>query len=118
MFSPMIDEVNFLDISLLGKEYRVSCPPQEREALHKAAAYLDGKMLEISKKTKSNSSERIAMMVALNFAHEYITSGEKDQAIGKKVEAETGQDFDAVKRRISAMGAQLEAVLQPLGASQ
>jgi cell division protein ZapA len=110
----MIDEVNFLDISLLGKEYRVSCPLQERDALHKAAAYLDAKMLEISKKTKSHSGERIAVMVALNIAHEHITLGEK----GKKTEVETGLDFDAVKRRISAMEAQLEAVLQPLEAPQ
>jgi hypothetical protein len=50
----MPNETNFLDITLLGKEYRVACPPEERAALLNAAAYVDGKMRDIAEKTKSN----------------------------------------------------------------
>jgi cell division protein ZapA len=109
----MSNEANFLDISLLGKEYRVACLPAEREALLKAVAYVDDKMREISKKTKSNIGERIAVMAALNIAHEHLSQHEEDQSADKKIEAESGLDFATAKRRISFMEAQLEAVLQP-----
>ena len=55
---------NYLDITLLGKEYRVACPPEEREALLAAVAFVDEKMHDIAEKTKSNVSERIAVMAA------------------------------------------------------
>ena len=29
---------NFLDIKLLGKEYRIACPPEERQALQAAVS--------------------------------------------------------------------------------
>ena len=44
----MPNEASFLDITLLGKEYRVACPPEERAALLNAAAYVDGKMRDIA----------------------------------------------------------------------
>jgi cell division protein ZapA len=114
----MSNEAPFLDITLLGKEYRVACPPTEHQALLKAVAYVDAKMHEIAKKTKSNLTERIAVMAALNIAHEHLSQNmEKDSADQKKTEAEieleTELDFAAAKRRISEMEAQLEAVLQP-----
>ena len=64
----MTNEANYLDITLLGKEYRVACPPQEHAALLAAVAYVDEKMHDIAEKTKSNISERIAVMAALNIA--------------------------------------------------
>lgn len=63
---------NYLDITLLGKEYRIACPPEEREALQAAVSYVDEKMHEISDRTKSNIAERIAVMAALNIAHEFL----------------------------------------------
>ena len=56
----MTNEANYLDITLLGKEYRVACPPQEHAALLAAVAYVDEKMHDIAEKTKSNISERRA----------------------------------------------------------
>ena len=68
----MPNEAYYLDITLLGKEYRVACPPEEQPALLAAVAYVDEKMHDIAEKTKSNISERIAVMAALNIAHELI----------------------------------------------
>ena len=65
---------NHLDVTLLGKEYRIACPPEEREALQAAVSYVDEKMHEISDRTKSNIAERIAVMAALNIAHEFLSS--------------------------------------------
>jgi len=109
----MPSETNYLDITLLGKEYRVACPPEEHEALLAAVVYVDEKMRDIAEKTKSNIAESIAVMAALNIAHEHLSgpagAHEKDANRG----SETGLDFGFVKRRISAMEAKLDAVLAP-----
>lgn len=98
---------NYLDITLLGKEYRIACPPEEREALQAAVSYVDEKMHEISDRTKSNIAERIAVMAALNIAHEFLSARKKGgEPVG-------GLDFGAVRRRISDMEAQLDVLLAP-----
>ena len=109
----MPNEAHYLDITLLGKEYRVACPPEERESLLSAVAYVDEKMHAIAEKTKSNISERIAVMAALNIAHEHLS--QKHQTITTQLTngSETVLDFGAVKRKISDMEAKLEAVLAP-----
>ncbi|EXI82032.1 MAG: Z ring-associated protein ZapA [Candidatus Accumulibacter appositus] len=111
----MPNEANFLDITLLGKEYRVACPPDERAALLNAAAYVDGKMRDIAEKTKSNHAERIAVMAALNIAHEHLSGNQYVPAEDQKIESEIGLDIDAVRRRICHMETELEAVLKPAG---
>ena len=104
-------EVNFLDITLLGKEYRVACPPEDRESLQRAVAYVDGKMHDIAEKTRNNIAERIAVMVALNIAHEFLNAPAAAGEASLLPDAKTGLDIDAVKRRIGFMEAQLDEVL-------
>ena len=106
-------DVNFLDITLLGKEYRVACPPEDRESLQRAVAYVDGKMHEVAEKTRNNIAERIAVMVALNIAHEFLTASSPAVAgeTAPLPNVDTGLDIDAVKRRIGLMEAQLDAAL-------
>ena len=109
----MRKETNFLDITLLGKEYRVACPPEEHDALLAAVVYVDEKMHDIAEKTRNNISERIAVMAALNIAHEYLSRKSPTDETNKTFGSETAVDFGAVKRRISVMEAELEAVLAP-----
>ena len=79
----------------------------EREALEAAVSYVDEKMHDISDRTKSNIAERIAVMAALNIAHEFLSSKAKGgEPVG-------GLDFGAVRRRISDMEAQLDVMLAP-----
>lgn len=108
----MPNEANFLDINLLGKEYRVACPADQRDALLQAAHYVDGKMRDIAEKTKSNLSERIAVMAALNIAHEHL--GLNQEALGQhqKIESEIRLDIDELRGRIIHMEAELDAVLK------
>ena len=101
---------------LLGKEYRVACPPEEREGLVAAVAFVDAKMHDIAEKTKSNIAERIAVMAALNIAHEHLSQKNAAPIMDKTPDPEPraeGLDFVAVRRRISDMEAKLEAVLVP-----
>ena len=111
----MPNEANYLDITLLGKEYRVACPPEEREALQAAVNYVDEKMHGIAEKTRSNISERIAVMAALNIAHEYLSQKNQAQvaAMMPAASVDPGLDIVAVKRRIFSMETKLDSVLAP-----
>ena len=64
---------NSVDIKVLDKEYRVACPPEEQEALRASARFLNGKLDEIRSKGSIIGTERIAVMAALNLAHELVT---------------------------------------------
>ncbi len=59
-------------VTILGKEFMVACPEDERAALTASASYLDKKMREIQASGKVMGSERTAVMAALNIAHELI----------------------------------------------
>ena len=105
----MSAEPNFLDVKIMGREYRVACSPEERDALVAAVDLVDGKMREIAQRTKNTIAERVAVMVALNIAHEHLSSaGNAPQK--EFVEA---VDTSETKRRIGDMGARLDAVLAP-----
>ncbi|MBC8519025.1 MAG: cell division protein ZapA [Gammaproteobacteria bacterium] len=59
-------------ISILQKEYKISCPPEEQNSLIESASIVDKKMREIRKQGKSVGQDRIAIMAALNIAHELL----------------------------------------------
>lgn len=59
-------------ISILGHEYKISCPEGERDALMASARYLDEQMRNIRDGGKVLSLERIAVMAALNITHEML----------------------------------------------
>ena len=113
----MPNENNYLDITLLGREYRVACPPAERESLLAAVAYVDARMREIAEKTRSNVTERIAVMAALNIAHELLSQTAAPTVAAPDSGREKGLDIDVVKGRIADMEAQLDSVLAPLDES-
>ena len=57
-------------VTILDKEYRISCPAEQTEALHSAARYLSDKMRDIRSAGKVIGVERIAVMAALNISYE------------------------------------------------
>jgi cell division protein ZapA len=89
-----------LDVTLLGRSYRVSCSDEEREALLQAVSYLEAKMNEIKLAGKVAGTERIAVMAALNIAHEMLSMRLGD-----------GFDMGEAKRRIASIEATLDAAL-------
>ncbi len=59
-------------VQILDKEYLVACPDDEREALFASAEFLSEKMKEIRDTGKIVGADRIAVMAALNMAHELL----------------------------------------------
>ncbi|MBK5104541.1 MAG: cell division protein ZapA, partial [Burkholderiales bacterium] len=62
----MSTKAKTLDVTIMGRNYRVTCADDEREALLAAVAYVDQKMTEIKTASKVAGTERIAVMTALN----------------------------------------------------
>ncbi|CAH1076367.1 cell division protein ZapA [Candidatus Nitrotoga sp. 1052] len=89
-----------LNVTILDREFRVVCSEVERPELLDAVAYLDKKMHEIRDIGKVVTIERIAIMSALNIAHELLTT-----RLG------TGFDMSEFKRRMNSMEATIDALL-------
>ena len=61
-----------LQINVMGREFRVACPENEQKGLLEAVDYLNKKMDDIRDNGKVIGIERIAIMAALNIAHELL----------------------------------------------
>ena len=58
----------------MGREYRLACAPDEKAALLHCAQYVDGKMMAIKDAGKVMGADRIAVMAALQIAHELFNT--------------------------------------------
>ena len=87
-----MNEPKSLQVSIMGREFRVACPEDEQAGLLEAVEYLNKKMVEIRDAGKVIGIERIAIMAALNIAHELLTT---------KVGG--GFDMAEIKRRMTRM---------------
>ncbi|KRP26738.1 MAG: hypothetical protein ABS22_02245 [SAR92 bacterium BACL16 MAG-120322-bin99] len=85
-----------LKIRILDKEYQVNCKPEEREALELSAKLLDEKMEEIRRGSHIIGVERIAVMAALNLAHDLIRS-EKNAASN----SQTAQVLQSINSKLT-----------------
>ena len=63
-------ESSVVSLTILSKEYKIACDIDEQELLIESAKQLDEKMRKIRNAGKINGDDRIAVMVALNMAHE------------------------------------------------
>lgn len=61
-----------LSVSILGREYRLACAPDEKDALLKCAQFVDTRMQTIRDAGKVMGADRIAVMAALQIAHELL----------------------------------------------
>ncbi len=69
---PVENDVSPIEIVVLGKQYRIACQESDHESLLKSAHYLDRKMREIRETGRIIGQDRIAVIAALDIAHELI----------------------------------------------
>lgn len=96
----MSEAVKHLDISIMGREFRVACPAAEEETLLQAVQLLDARMHDIRTAGKVIGIEKIAIMTALNITHEFLST---------KVEG--GFDIGSIQRKIDNMNSTIDAAL-------
>jgi len=80
-----------VSVRIMDKEYVVACPYEERSALLDAAEFLNARMREIRDSGKVVGLDRIAVMAALNLAHEFLKGKDResklDNGVGHRVRA-------------------------------
>ena len=91
-------------VSILDREYLVACTPEERPGLVAAAALLDGRMRELRSASRSATVDRIAVLAALNFAHELL----QQRNAASHVDG-------ALEQQIAALKGRLDGALAALG---
>lgn len=68
----MTNQTIAVTVTILDREYQIACQPHEESRLRQSAEFLNGKMREIRSKGNVIGNDRIAVMAALNIAHEYL----------------------------------------------
>lgn len=87
-----------IKVHLLGKEYPIVCPQNEEHDLLIAARYLDDKMRQIRDTGRVFGAERIAVMAALNIAHEFIQLQQQNRLLSARL----SERLSATHERIDA----------------
>lgn len=93
-------ESNAVSVSIMGKEYMVACDEDEKQDLLRSAEYLDRKMCEIRDSGKIIGTDRIAVMAALNIAHELLNQAFEDDS-----------SQSAMRARIMSLSSKIEDAL-------
>ncbi|MFC4728009.1 cell division protein ZapA [Coralloluteibacterium thermophilus] len=83
----MSDPVN---VRILDRDFLVACQPEERDGLLAAAQLLDARMREIRGSNRMVTIDRVAVLAALNLAHEFMqlktASEARDREIARTVD--------------------------------
>lgn len=93
----MTDRMVRVSVRILEKEYQVACLPEERSELLDSAEFLNGKMRDIRDAGNIVGLDRIAVMAALNLAHELLKRNRNDA-----IESEVTERVRQMRERVEA----------------
>ena len=107
-----------LDVSILGRDYKVACKADEESELREAVEFLERRMREIRENSRTSSVERVAVMAALNLAHDFQrrpapaapNRGAPAEAPIDNAAIDTAE-VAAVRRRIAGMQSAIDQIL-------
>jgi cell division protein ZapA len=94
-----------LNIKIMDKDYRVSCPPDQQASLRESAEFLNGRLNNIKQKGSIIGTERIAIMAALNLAHELLGS------------YESVEEYDNINARMQNIQKKIDIALREIEVS-
>jgi len=80
--------VGTININVLGKEYSIKSDV-EADSLNEIADYLNGKVDEIIKTTKTVSTHNVLILVAMSIANDYFDVKEKNESLVAMVESKS-----------------------------
>lgn len=106
-----------LDITIMGREYRIACPPDKVDTLRAVAARVDAEMSAIASKTHNAIPERVAVMAALNLAEALLNETQvarlpDSPPLFTSPPSPDLFDTEGLEARIRALSEQIEASLQ------
>ncbi|AVG15011.1 cell division protein ZapA [Chromobacterium vaccinii] len=96
-----MSDVVQVDIELLGRHFTIGTPQGEQETLLEAVRLLEGKISTIQQHGKVMDADKIAIMAALNIAHDLL-----------KTKVGEGLEMAAFQRKIRNMGEAADQALR------
>jgi cell division protein ZapA len=87
-----------VNIRILDREYTIGVEPDARDSLMAAAKLLDGKMREVRGANRMAAVDRIAVLAALNLAHELQQLREAGDGDAREV----SRTLDALRRKLDS----------------
>ena len=78
---------NPVPVSILDKEYLISCPEDEREQLHAVVDFVNEKLREVKNSGSVIGTERIIIMAALNIANELLAYKQENRSYTESVDS-------------------------------
>jgi len=88
-----------ISIEVLDKQYTISCPADEKQALLESARILNERLREVRGGGKVLGTERMAVMTALNVIHEYTLLQKAQEEVDGTLERLHGKINKAISRR-------------------
>lgn len=88
-----------VSIHVLDREYTVGVEPGERDSLVAAARVLDAKMREVRGANRMAAVDRVAVLAALNLAHEL----EQLRDHSDRRDRELARTLDDLQRKLDAL---------------
>ncbi|HHX82296.1 MAG TPA: cell division protein ZapA [Pseudomonadaceae bacterium] len=64
-------------ITILGRDYQISCPPEGEDALRRSARFLDQQMAKVKSRGGALAYEKIAVLAALNISHDLLIQNQQ-----------------------------------------
>ena len=88
-----------VNVRILDREYTVGVSAEERESLVAASRVLDSRMRELRGNNRMVAMERVAVLAALNLAHELEILREENRSRGRAL----ANALDALERRLARL---------------
>ncbi|CAN5681273.1 cell division protein ZapA [soil metagenome] len=88
-----------VSIHVLDREYTVGVEPGERDSLVAAARLLDAKMREVRGANRMAAVDRVAVLAALNLAHE-LQQLRDDRG---RLDRELGHTLETLQRKLDGL---------------
>ncbi|MEP6633383.1 MAG: cell division protein ZapA [Luteimonas sp.] len=80
-----------VSVRVLDREYTVGVEPDERDSLMAAAKLLDAKMRDVRGANRMAAVDRVAVLAALNLAHELQQLRQDNKARDRELERTLGE---------------------------
>jgi len=96
-----------VEIKVFGQTYTVKTDAEE-DHIQEVARYVNGKIDEVLKKTRSVSTLNVAILTALNIADDLLREKEKRMALLREIEQKSEDLAEKIDLRLS--GEELEKV--------
>ena len=101
---------NGISVKIMGTNYTLSCPPEKKENLIKAAKLVHDTMTSVDEAGIVFGLDRVAVMAAVNIANDVIT-GNADTAKFIRTEHDIELDLIKIKKRLDGINEQVETSL-------